>query len=101
MKYIVCRIYHKRKIFLDVPFVFPDIISHITMYEGAHTTLTMIWPEHDGHKVKCLSAGFINSIENMGECYGKSDTLGKKSRGELDTKLLRMADYGSCMWGQA
>jgi len=97
MKYIVCRVRKHRKIFLDIPVVFPDLLVHAVMFEHVRNALLAQWPSRQGYSIRPLSAGSIASIENFGECHGESESLGVKSRGKLDTELVRMADYGSCM----
>lgn len=84
MKYIVVLIDGKESIF-----TFPKCIDHDRFHEslaairfgGAHD-----WRRHVlGCPSDLVSAGFVAN----GKCYGRSETLGKASRGEQDTALLR------------
>jgi hypothetical protein len=81
MKYIVINFEGKEMIFL-----FSADIDHDRMYEGiqavrigAINNWVRIWD------ADVVSAGFVNK---QGVCFGESMTLDKKSRGEVDTKLL-------------
>jgi hypothetical protein len=84
MKYIVTLIDGKESIF-----VFPKCIDH----DRFHESLAAIrfgseqhWKRHVlGCPSDLVSAGFITSD---GKCYGHSETLNKKSRGDADTALL-------------
>ncbi len=67
-KYIV---YYEGKIETFV--IFPCLIKHVDM--APHAGIGTI-----------ISAGFVN---NWFECYGESIGLGKKSRIEKDTALIR------------
>lgn len=98
MKYVVARVYKNRKLFLDVPFVFPELVVHSVAFEGFRSALLAQYPVKDGYTVKPLSAGFVNSMDLIDiRCTGNSTTLEVASRGVEDDNLLRMADYGSCM----
>lgn len=96
MKYVVCRVYKKRRLFLDIPFVFPELLSHDLAYEGFRISILASWPAEQGYSVRALSAGFISSFHVGPGCYGDSTTLQLKSRGKKDDALLSMADYGAC-----
>lgn len=96
MKYIVCRVTLKRRKFLDVPVVFPDLMVHSVMYEAIARGLAEQFTPAEGYRVRPLSAGSLASIDNRFECHGDSTSLKLKSRGSKDTHLLRLSDYGSC-----
>lgn len=83
MKYITTRLDDK-----EVIFVFPQCVDHDRMWEameairfGDHWT----WKRklHDG---EAISAGFVDSA---GNCHGRSETMDLKSRGSVDTALLK------------
>lgn len=98
MKYVVVRVYQRRRLFLDIPFVFPEIVVHSIAYEGFKIALAAQYPGKDGFHFAPLSAGFLNSMDLISiSCNGKSSSLGVASRGPADDALIRSADYGSCM----
>ena len=83
MKYITTRLDDK-----EVIFVFPKTVDHDRMWEameairfGDHRN----WQRklHDG---EAISAGFVDST---GNCHGRSETMDLKSRGSVDTALLK------------
>jgi hypothetical protein len=81
MKYIVMSLNGKEEIF-----VFPRTVDHDRMAEACEAIRfggDRNWRREyrDG---ECVAAGFIDG----GKCHGRSETLGLKSRGEVDTKLL-------------
>lgn len=82
MKYIVMTLAEKEEIF-----VFPRNVDHDRMFEACeHIRFgdDRDWNRKYLRHGECVAAGFIDG----GNCYGKSETLGIKSRGEKDTKLL-------------
>jgi hypothetical protein len=75
----------------ELMFAFPATISHAHMLEAVRTTKQGVFqhwtrPYRDS---KLVSAGFINIHH---DCYGESETLNIKSRGDVDTDL-RIAQY--------
>lgn len=90
MKYIVMRAEVNDEMALELPIIFPDILVH------ADVAKCVGWMMQEQFKapVKAISAGFLNSIEFDGICYGKSESLGLSSRGSVDEKLIKMCDYG-------
>lgn len=81
-KYIVIASEDKELIF-----TFPESIAHAHMFEAVRAVkqgLPQNWIRPH-LEAKIISAGFVYP---SGECHGHSETLGVKSRGEVDTKLL-------------
>jgi hypothetical protein len=81
VKYIVFELNAKEMIF-----VFPRDVDHDRMAEGCQA---IRWGDERNWRRslrdrKAISAGFVTN----GVCHGQSVTLGIKSRGEADTKLL-------------
>ena len=82
MKYIVMSVKGVESIF-----TFPSTIDHDRMHEA----ITMIRFGHGHHWDRELrgdfpiSAGFVQD----GRCFGHSETLSLKSRGQADTVLLK------------
>jgi len=81
VKYIVMSLAGKEEIF-----VFPRMVDHDRMAEACerirfgHRDWNRLYKQNG----ECVAAGFIDG----GKCHGHSETLGIKSRGEADTKLL-------------
>lgn len=91
MKYIVLQVITK-DIVRELPFIFPEAVVHSQMKNAMSRLLTF---EYKADSVTCVSAGFISSIGvgTVGQCYGESESIGVKSRGPEDDKLLMMLDY--------
>lgn len=90
MKYIVLEAEtSKGGVQREIPFIFPDHLVHSEMVHGLKTALIA-----QGFKdnAKVISAGFYNQM--TGSASGDSDSLGVASRGEEDSRLILMADYG-------
>lgn len=87
MKYLVAVIDGTELIF-----TFPRIVDHNRMAEALEAIRfggDRMWDRklHKGvESGTIISAGFIDN----GVCHGKSETLNLKSRGDLDTSLLRI-----------
>lgn len=86
MKYIVTLLDDK-----EVIFVFPRCVDHDRFAEGMESIRFgnhLNWERklRDG---KILAAGFVN----QGVCSGNSETLNLKSRGAVDTALLKASGY--------
>jgi len=101
VKYIVCQVQRDKEPFINVPFVFPDMLVHAMVFAQMRALLEMQYFSNK-HKteVVALSGGFFSSTvmsDSDGLCHGESESLGIKSRGKEDDNLLKMADYGSCM----
>ena len=102
MKYIVCRVKRNGKTVMDVPVVFPDFLVHAMVFAQMRALLeTQYFKASAKTEVVALSAGELSSTgfavsATDGLCHGRSDTLGVKSRGELNDRLIHMADYGAC-----
>lgn len=81
MKYIVIALDGREDIF-----VFSSLIDHDRMAEACMAIRFgsgINWNrKYRGGEV--VAAGFVNG----GCCFGRSETLGLESRGEVDTKLL-------------
>jgi len=82
MKYIVMSLEGKEEIF-----VFPRTVDHDRMFEACERIRFghgRDWNRKYLRNGECVGAGFVDG----GKCHGHSETLGVKSRGEADTKLL-------------
>jgi len=87
MKYIVFRVHGK--LCMDIPVVFPALLVHSSVAEA----LIPLLREAFSAESTPISAGEV-SLFDVDECHGQSTTLHLKSRGDDDTQLLRMNDYG-------
>ena len=94
MKYIVMSVKQNKAdgFSLEVPFMFPDAVVHLYMSTVAKLVCEQQWKNCE---IKCISAGFFSSTALEANCYGKSESIGIKSRGERDAYLIRNSDYGS------
>ncbi len=82
MKYIVMALADKEEIF-----VFPRTVDHDRMLEACERIRfggERDWSRKYLRDGECVAAGFVDD----GKCHGRSETLGIKSRGAADTKLL-------------
>jgi hypothetical protein len=99
MKYIVCQVQRDGAPFLNVPFVFPDVLVHAMVFSQMRALLEMqYFSAVHKTEVTALSAGEFSSTvfeDPSGLCHGKSSTLGVASRGREDDALLGMSDYGA------
>jgi hypothetical protein len=101
MKYIVCQIQRDGDPFLNVPFVFPETLVHSMVFSQMRALLEhQYFSDKKKTTVVCISAGFLSSTVLLtdgpdGLCHGESTSLGVKSRGADDDRLLMMNDYGS------
>ncbi|MET3916868.1 hypothetical protein ABID97_003650 [Variovorax sp. OAS795] len=87
MKYIVAKIDNE-----EVVFVFPRTVDHDRMAEALERIRfggDRNWERklHSTNEGAIISAGFVDN----GTCHGNSETLKLKSRGAVDSKLLRVA----------
>lgn len=71
----------------ELLFTFPAAVEHLSMFQSVKTmrvgpdgrwTRPYSWAE-------CVGAGFIMDRQ----CYGESESIGIKSRSDVDTALLR------------
>jgi hypothetical protein len=95
MKYVIFRVDFKDGGGLEVPIVFPELCVHSLIAEAVQPTLEKHW---EGSTATPISAGFLSSTGFLDECHGKSDTLKLESRGEQDTALIRLNDYGAAFF---
>lgn len=86
MKYVVIK-YDCGSIERESMFVFPNEIVHEYMAAVAKILIE----EHGWKNPVPVSAG---EISHLGECGGRSSTLNLDSRGERDSQLWFMQDYG-------
>lgn len=91
MKYIVVEV-TQVGIVRELPFIFPEAFVHKSMFEYVQQEYLS---KYRADSVRCVGAGFINSVglAPAGGCHGESESLGVKSRGELDDKLISSLDY--------
>lgn len=71
-----------------LPVIFPDKLVHADVY----ARLKSIMPGWKAQGVKALSAGTIEHVRTLG-VGGESETLGKKSRGEQDHRIITQLPY--------
>lgn len=88
MKYIVIKRKLDASLDQELPVVFPNHFVHSEVFKAL---LRM----PDLRRAIAISAGEFCPLS--GECSGKSETLSLKSRGIVDTRLIRMHDYTSGM----
>jgi len=86
MKYIMLRIVTAGEIIRELPIIFPDALVHADVAE-AITKLPGLYTATP------VSAGSLSSLELETQCYGDSQTLDLKSRGDLDSGRICMLDY--------
>lgn len=82
MKYVVVDFEGEEQIF-----TFPRSIDHDRFFEGVGAIRmgsSSNW-KREYRLAEAVSAGFVD----CGECHGHSETLKLKSRGDVDTALLR------------
>lgn len=86
MKYICV----KRKGDNQIIFTFADTISHALMFNCISNNCYQR-PLVSGHdKFEVVSAGFVTKKL---QCFGDSQTLNVKSRGDVDSKILKNQFY--------
>lgn len=98
MKYILIE-YTQGDAVYHMPFVFPNNFVHAKMYEQMKYAIreeTIDNKRHNGgqfaHDFKCVAAGEVSSTYLKG-FHGESQTLGVKSRNEVDDNVIGMCDY--------
>jgi hypothetical protein len=91
MKYIVIRV-SMEVLKFELPFIFPDKLVHC---EVARVMVNLLRDQYPLSPVEPVSAGFLSSMDFDCECFGESETLHLKSRGEVDSALIAMYDYGA------
>lgn len=92
MKYIVFEATHGEgpaAIAHEVPIIFPNNLTHQVMAVRVERHVKQAYGG-DKCQVKVIAAG---EITVMGQCFGKSETLGLSSRGEEDSSLINTFDY--------
>jgi len=102
MKYIVLRVTdHSSKdrqsdFVRELPFIFPDNCVHSEVAKYMTNMLLNERPEDRLREVEAVSGGFINSLVIGGgksSCYGESESMKLKSRGDQDAALISTFDY--------
>lgn len=89
MKYIIFEV-PMASLVCDMPIIFPNSMAHSEVAAGfGFIVAAHKW---DHNRVKAISAGEFNI--DTGECSGRSDSLGLDSRGDVDTRIIAMSDYG-------
>jgi hypothetical protein len=73
----------------DIPIIFPDFLIHSDMFRNLRTIMPT---GREGRFFTLVSAGFINLAPKL-VCYGKSETLGVESRGQLDSDIILLYPY--------
>lgn len=70
----------------ELPVIFPDALIHKEIADA-------IVAHNADLKLRPIAAGQCNSLEMLCQCYGESTTLGMRSRGNIDSKLIAAMDY--------
>jgi len=73
---------------------FPVIFPKDLIHERVSQALTVMMRKTHKQEIKPIAAGEVNLVMTGMECGGSSETLGLQSRGQVDTVLIRMSDYG-------
>ena len=81
MKYIVFRTKDGRQ---EIPIIFPNHLVHL---EVAKAMSKIVGTS------RIVAAGEFSSLEIEANCHGKSSTIGVKSRGKEDERLIAAFDY--------
>lgn len=77
---------------LEIPIIFPEICVHALVAKSTIAALKKHWK---GATITPVAAGLVSSMDLLVECTGKSESMDLASRGEVDSQLIRMSDYGS------
>lgn len=79
----------------ELPLIFADAYVHKDMADMASNILhrEIYGSLTIRREVQCVAAGFLSSLGVDVGCYGKSESLGIKSRGKIDDALILMLDY--------
>jgi hypothetical protein len=99
MKYVIIKatplLKKDGKTSIALPIIFPDILVHDHVARCLSLLMSLMYPTY---KVAVCAAGFVSSADvgRMINCSGESTSIGVQSRGQRDTDLIRMSDYGSC-----
>lgn len=98
MKYIVVAVTYKVRNgeevvteSVELPIVFPDKLVHADMSEGAILAARLGTERWESTKI--VGAGFITFGADGVSCYGKSESLGVKSREKVDRDLITKTFY--------
>lgn len=75
-----------------IPVMFSKLLVHREMYEIVHMQLRRNKDQQFGD-IKCVGAGFVDSVLGGYKCYGESESLNKASRGDLDSDVLNQMRY--------
>ena len=79
---------------MEIPFIFPNNLVH---EDVAESMLHYLFKIHEWTDTRVVAAGELSLAAAGFECYGYSQTLKIKSRGDVDTRLIQMHDYGGGM----
>lgn len=99
MKYVVISAIKPSKVpgnnpsVIRYPFIFPNNLVHLHVSKVVSLLVSLMHPTHE---IRTTSAGDVNSMDFVGDCHGKSESLNVKSAAG-DTNLVKMNDYGSGM----
>uniref|UniRef100_A0AB39CDV4 Uncharacterized protein n=1 Tax=Pseudomonas phage HRDY3 TaxID=3236930 RepID=A0AB39CDV4_9VIRU len=86
-KYIVFGATNKNGEEFEIPVLFPKYLTHADMCEASK--MVMFRDDYsDLTPGPAISAGFCCVGQKGIECFGESESLKKKSRGEQDSKLF-------------
>lgn len=97
MKYVIAQVdteINETQHTVLIPLMFPNWLVHSEMYDMLIDSYAYHKTGGYDYKIKPFSAGEYNAI--TGKCSGNSESLGVKSRGDLDSQEIKMNDYS---WG--
>lgn len=90
MKYVVFKLTQgkgRSAIIREIPVIFPDALTHALVAES------LVNGNGELKGSVPIAAGFLSSLAIRGECAGKSESLGLKSREAEDEQLICTVDY--------
>lgn len=90
MKYIMMRI--DGQVARELPIIFPDEMVHSYMLEAVRSMRCQL--ENRIFRPYALATAVsAGEITVNGNCFGGSETLGVKSRGNVDSNIVNTFDY--------
>lgn len=89
-KYIVIRKDDGEHTPQEFPIIFPKYMTHKEVFDAQARAIQ--WHSRSPC-TSCVGAGFVRLGEVELRCYGESESLKVKSRGEEDTRLIDGCEY--------
>lgn len=87
MKYIIVSANLSNGKTVNLPFIFPDFMIHLAVYENVKQSLVL---QYDCEFVHIISAGETVLNGTGIKCFGESTSLGVVSRGIIDASLIEL-----------